>query len=111
MRSQSLGWGFATAALATANMLSPGAYAQERPAQVEEEAEVVIVQATRSGRWLLCGLFSQSITSRSGSANGNGRSNTELTTLKTAVLAPMARVRVTTALTEIAGDFASMRIP
>jgi len=52
MRSQSLGWGIATAALATASMLSPGAYAQERPAQVEEEAEVVIVQATRSGRAL-----------------------------------------------------------
>src|SRR2546426_9327279 len=54
---------------------------------------------------------SQTITSRSGSMNGSGLSNTAFTTLKIAVFAPMPSASETTAMNEKPGFFVSVRNP
>jgi iron complex outermembrane receptor protein len=54
MKSQSLWWGVAAATLATACFVPANAYAQEEPppANEQEDADIIVVQATRSGRAL-----------------------------------------------------------
>src|SRR6266481_805391 len=58
---------------------------------------------------LACGGVCQICTSRSGSSNGSGRSNTAFTTLKMAVFAPIPRARVSTTINVKPGFFASIR--
>jgi hypothetical protein len=60
---------------------------------------------------LMRGRRSQTITSRSGSANGSGRSSTALTTEKIAELAPMPKASATTATSVKPGFFKSIRTP
>src|SRR5262249_16772118 len=56
-------------------------------------------------------MFPQTQTNRSGSAKGNGRIRTAFTRLKIAVLAPMARARVMSAIAVNAGRFSKLRTP
>ncbi len=57
------------------------------------------------------GPFSQTITRRSGSGYGNDLSNTEFTTEKMAVVAPIANASVTTAIDVKPGFFQRTRMP
>ncbi len=55
------------------------------------------------------GMYSHTTTSRSGSANGNGRSSTPFTTLNTALVAPIPIASVATAVSVNTGVFPSVR--
>jgi hypothetical protein len=57
----------------------------------------------------IASFFSPTCTSRSGAANGSGRTSTVLTTLKIAVLAPIASATVSTTAALNTGERRSVR--